>query len=162
MDGPSISLVTKASRSLRVFRATHFEDRRVAACKVVAFTESTTDADRKMLEREVRIHSALSHANVIAFISAVVVETKRAVSTYVPGVYMLLELAAGGDLFDKIAPDVGVSDEIAHFYFSQLAAGIVSDITVLLHLSAQVYKVPPRVYLGLHTLPGCCASRPQT
>ncbi|KAJ7726240.1 hypothetical protein B0H16DRAFT_1735777 [Mycena metata] len=35
---------------------------------------------------------------------------------------MLLELAAGGDLFDKIAPDIGVGDEVAHYYFNQLLA----------------------------------------
>ena len=85
----------------RVYRATHFEERRVAACKVVFYTEQTTDDDQKMLEREVRIHSALTHGNVIAFINAVVVDGKRP-SAFVPGVYMLLELAAGGDLFDKI------------------------------------------------------------
>lgn len=65
-----------------------------------------------------------------------------------PAVYMLMELAAGGDLFDKIgtrhnglwkerdsrndsikrvflAPDVGVGDDIAHYYFTQLASGLV-------------------------------------
>lgn len=126
----------------RVYRATHIEQRRVAACKVVFYTDSTTADDRKMLEREVRIHSALSHANVIGFINAAVVDENRR-SPYMPGVYMLLELAAGGDLFDKIgtcslvlwcvecvlsegvAPDVGVSEDVAHMYFSQLAAGVV-------------------------------------
>lgn len=55
----------------------------------------------------------------------------------------MMELAAGGDLFDKIgmvtydsfplrcteesiaAPDVGVGDDIAHFYFNQLLSGMV-------------------------------------
>lgn len=93
--------LTSCYHTSRVYRATHFEERRVAACKVVFYTEQTTDDDQKMLEREVRIHSALTHANVIAFINAVVVDGKRP-SAFVPGVYMLLELAAGGDLFDKI------------------------------------------------------------
>jgi serine/threonine-protein kinase Chk1 len=64
---------------------------------------------------------------------------------YVPGVYMLLELASGGDLFDKIgelssystrfwfwlpralqtkAPDIGVDIDLARFYFTQLIAGV--------------------------------------
>lgn len=74
--------------------------------------------------------------------NAVVVELKHGKSFY-PGIYMLLELAAAGDLFDKIgastsnssrcptltlistaAPDKGVSDELAHYYFGQLVAGI--------------------------------------
>ncbi|PWY98246.1 Pkinase-domain-containing protein [Testicularia cyperi] len=43
---------------------------------------------------------------------------------YVPGVYIVLELGAGGDLFDKIAPDFGVEEDLAHFYFHQLLAGL--------------------------------------
>ena len=48
-----------------------------------------------------RVHSALKHENVLEFISAIVVELKHR-NHYIPGIYMLLELAAGGDLFDKI------------------------------------------------------------
>jgi serine/threonine-protein kinase Chk1 len=48
-----------------------------------------------------RIHSALKHLNVLEFLNAVVVELKHK-HMFVPGIYMLLELAAGGDLFDKI------------------------------------------------------------
>lgn len=43
---------------------------------------------------------------------------------YVPGLYLVLELGAGGDLFDKIAPDYGVDEDLAHFYFQQLLAGL--------------------------------------
>lgn len=35
-----------------------------------------------------------------------------------------MEFASGGDLFDKIEPDVGVSEDIGHFYFTQLVAGV--------------------------------------
>lgn len=35
-----------------------------------------------------------------------------------------MELAEGGDLFDKIEADEGVPEEVAHFYFRQLIAGI--------------------------------------
>lgn len=34
--------------------------------------------------------------------------------------YLVLELAAGGELFDRIIPDKGVSSDVAHFYFRQL------------------------------------------
>lgn len=43
---------------------------------------------------------------------------------YHPGYYMLLEIAGGGDLFDKIEPDKGVGADVAHHYFRQLAAGV--------------------------------------
>ena len=35
-----------------------------------------------------------------------------------------MEYAAAGELFDKIEPDVGVGDEVAHFYFNQLMASV--------------------------------------
>jgi serine/threonine-protein kinase Chk1 len=54
-----------------------------------------------MVEKEMQVHSALKHSNVIEFINAVIVEPNGR-SRYHPGIYMLLELAAGGDLFDKI------------------------------------------------------------
>jgi len=37
---------------------------------------------------------------------------------------MCLELAEGGDLFDKIEADEGVGEDIAHFYFTQLCSAI--------------------------------------
>ena len=84
-----------------MFRAVHFEDHRVAACKLVSLSPETSDKDRKKIEKEIRVHSALKHPNVLEFIDAVVVEPKHS-HHYVPGIYMLLEFAAGGDLFDKI------------------------------------------------------------
>ncbi|KAJ7741771.1 kinase-like domain-containing protein [Mycena maculata] len=107
----------------RVFRAVNVKDHRVAACKVIALTPETSEKERKTIEKEMRIHAALKHTNILEFMNAVVVELKHR-DQFVPGFYMLLELAAGGDLFDKIAPDVGVGDEVAHFYFNQLIAGM--------------------------------------
>lgn len=106
-----------------VYRAVNFDDHRVAACKLVLLTLSTSEKERKNIEKEMRVHAALKHANVLEFLNAVVVEQKHR-DVYVPGIYMLLELAAGGDLFDKIAPDVGVGDQVAHYYFNQLLAGM--------------------------------------
>ncbi|KAF8060725.1 kinase-like domain-containing protein [Lyophyllum atratum] len=106
-----------------VFRAVHFEDHRVAACKMIAFTDKSTDVQRKTIEKEMRIHSALKHQHVLEFLNAVVVELKHQ-HLYAPGIYMLMELAGGGDLFDKIVPDVGIKDDVAHLYFNQLLSGM--------------------------------------
>jgi serine/threonine-protein kinase Chk1 len=38
--------------------------------------------------------------------------------------WIAMEYAEGGDLFDKIEADVGVSEDIAHFYFMQLISGV--------------------------------------
>ena len=48
-----------------------------------------------------RVHAALKHEYVLEFLNAVVVDLKHK-HTYIPGIYMLLEFAGGGDLFDKI------------------------------------------------------------
>lgn len=77
------------------------ESHRVAACKVVAITSETTPQDRKSLDKEMRVHSAMKHQYVLEFYSAFIVEDEPK-TKYFPGVYMLLELASGGDLFDKI------------------------------------------------------------
>ncbi|KAI0300081.1 CAMK/CAMKL/CHK1 protein kinase [Multifurca ochricompacta] len=106
-----------------VFQAVNTQDHRVAACKVVALTLKTTQAGRKAIDKEMRVHAALKHKNVLEFLSAVVVESGTE-SPYIPAIYMLLEFAAGGDLFDKIAPDVGVGEDVAHFYFLQLLSGL--------------------------------------
>ncbi|KAF9492617.1 Pkinase-domain-containing protein [Pleurotus eryngii] len=106
-----------------VFRAVNIKEHRVAACKVIALTEQSTEKERKTIDKEMRVHAALKHQHVLEFINAVVVEPKHK-HQYVPGIYMLLELAAGGDLFDKIAPDEGVGDQVAHYYFLQLIAGM--------------------------------------
>ncbi|KAF8874579.1 CAMK/CAMKL/CHK1 protein kinase [Gymnopilus junonius] len=106
-----------------VFRAVNIEEHRVAACKLIRLTEETTEKERKIIEKEIRVHSALKHPNVLEFLNAVVVDLKHK-ETYVPGFYMLLELAGGGDLFDKIAADVGVSEDVAQLYFMQLISGM--------------------------------------
>lgn len=68
---------------------------------MVTLTPETKPYDRKMIEKEMQVHSALKHPNVIDFINAVIVEPSGR-PRYHPGIYMLLELAAAGDLFDKI------------------------------------------------------------
>ena len=35
-----------------------------------------------------------------------------------------MELAEGGDLFDKIESDVGVGEDVAHLYFTQLISAM--------------------------------------
>lgn len=83
---------------LSVYRAYNESTNSTAACKHM---QPSTDAERKTIEKEMRIHANLKNRHILEFINAVVVDSKQQ-SNYVPGMYMLLELAAGGDLFDKI------------------------------------------------------------
>lgn len=47
------------------------------------------------------VHGSLKHPNIVKMMAAMMVEDEDGVQ-YVPGAYMLLEMAHGGDLFDKI------------------------------------------------------------
>ncbi|CCK69296.1 serine/threonine protein kinase CHK1 KNAG_0C01820 [Huiozyma naganishii CBS 8797] len=62
--------------------------------------------------REVVLHNKCSqHPNVLRLIDC------NTVDDYI---YIILEMADGGDLFDKIEPDLGVDLLITQFYFQQL------------------------------------------
>ncbi|CDO95263.1 unnamed protein product [Kluyveromyces dobzhanskii CBS 2104] len=66
--------------------------------------------------KEVKLHSRCSnHINVLKVIDCGISE---------PFVWIAMELAEGGDLFDKIEPDIGVDPEVAQFYYQQLVNAI--------------------------------------
>ncbi|KAI5785962.1 kinase-like domain-containing protein [Geopyxis carbonaria] len=70
----------------------------------------------RQLKFEVELHKLCgSHKNLIQFFG-----------TGDDDVWMwiAMEFASGGDLFDKIEADSGVPEDIAHFYFTQLVSGI--------------------------------------
>ncbi|GAA5886823.1 hypothetical protein JCM16303_005718 [Sporobolomyces ruberrimus] len=111
-----------------IYRALHTAKQTFAALKVVPFPlqqQAELEAKAKQLVREMRIHETLKHKNILQLFGG---ETRQAVKVkhveWPMGLYMILDLADGGDLFDKIAPDVGVEEEIAHFFFRQLVSGL--------------------------------------
>ncbi|VEU20845.1 DEKNAAC101763 [Brettanomyces naardenensis] len=65
----------------------------------------------EMLAREALIQKECRHKNVISLYDF------GADSNWV---WMVMEMGSNGELFDKIEPDRGVDEEVAHFYFSQL------------------------------------------
>jgi len=70
----------------------------------------------KQLHIELSLHRLVCpHDNIIRYLSH---------GEDAAWVWLCLELADGGDLFDKIEADEGVGEDVAHFYFSQLCAAI--------------------------------------
>ncbi|KAK4549625.1 hypothetical protein LTR36_004926 [Oleoguttula mirabilis] len=70
----------------------------------------------KQLQIEVSLHqSVCPHQNIIRFLSH---------GQDASWVWMCLELADGGDLFDKIEADEGCTEDVAHLYFTQLTNAI--------------------------------------
>lgn len=90
----------------RVFRAIHDTEGKVAACKVVNLFISPSlgygTPNVKELQKEVQVHKSLRHHYILEFIHSEVIGKGKEKEGFVPGLYMLLELAVGGDLFDKI------------------------------------------------------------
>lgn len=73
----------------------------------------------KQIDGEVRLHSLCGsdrNENIIDFFASD--------ETVAGSVWICMEFASGGDLFDKIEPDLGLEDDIAHLYFKQLLAGL--------------------------------------
>lgn len=91
--------------SPRVYLAFNPTTQLTAACKVISIASANpAEGDpprptRKELEKEVKVHRMLKHGHILEFLDAVLVEENTG---FVPGLFVLLELAAGGDLFDKI------------------------------------------------------------
>lgn len=70
----------------------------------------------KQIAMEVSLHSHVGqHPNIIEWFASGEDPVWR---------WIAMEYAEGGDLFDKIEADVGVSEDIAHLYFMQLISGV--------------------------------------
>lgn len=81
----------------------------IPTCKKVGLTE-------KDVVGEIILHSkCCNHANILRVIDCNIIKDHM---------WIAMEMADGGDLFDKIEPDVGVDYEVAQFYFQQLVNAI--------------------------------------
>uniref|UniRef100_A0A8C5JEC8 non-specific serine/threonine protein kinase n=1 Tax=Junco hyemalis TaxID=40217 RepID=A0A8C5JEC8_JUNHY len=69
------------------------------------------------IKKEICINKMLSHENVVRFYGH-----RREGATQ----YLFLEYCRGGELFDRIEPDVGMPEPEAQRFFQQLIAGVVS------------------------------------
>jgi hypothetical protein len=89
----------------RVFRAFH-ETNGAAACKVVNLFVSPSlgvgTPNVKELQKEVQVHKSMKNPYILEFLHSEILEKEKEKEGYMPGLYLLLELAVGGDLFDKI------------------------------------------------------------
>ncbi|XP_013783485.1 serine/threonine-protein kinase Chk1-like [Limulus polyphemus] len=67
------------------------------------------------VRKEICIHRMLSHENIIKFFGQ---RSERSCQ------YIFLEYAAGGELFDRIEPDIGMPQPEAQRYFAHLLSGV--------------------------------------
>ncbi|KAM4546740.1 serine/threonine-protein kinase Chk1 [Fundulus diaphanus] len=83
------------------------------AVKVIDTSQGKECADN--VKKEVCIHKILTHPNIVRFFG----HRKEG-----PTVYLFLEYCTGGELFDRIEPDVGMPEKDAHRFFQQLIAAV--------------------------------------
>ncbi|NXD88343.1 CHK1 kinase, partial [Halcyon senegalensis] len=69
------------------------------------------------IRKEICINKMLNHENVVKFYGH-----RREGATQ----YLFLEYCSGGELFDRIEPDIGMPEPEAQRFFQQLIAGVVS------------------------------------
>ncbi|OJJ49122.1 hypothetical protein ASPZODRAFT_60846 [Penicilliopsis zonata CBS 506.65] len=70
----------------------------------------------RQMQLEATVHKHIGqHNNIISFFQTGEDSTWR---------WIAMELAEGGDLFDKIEADEGVGEDVAHVYFSQLVSAV--------------------------------------
>uniref|UniRef100_A0A3P9CSC7 Serine/threonine-protein kinase CHK1 n=1 Tax=Maylandia zebra TaxID=106582 RepID=A0A3P9CSC7_9CICH len=84
------------------------------AVKVIDTSQAKECAEN--VKKEVCIHKMLKHTNIVRFFG----HRKEG-----PTVYLFLEYCTGGELFDRIEPDVGMAEKDAHRFFQQLIAAVV-------------------------------------
>ncbi|KAL3042864.1 serine/threonine-protein kinase Chk1 [Trematomus bernacchii] len=83
------------------------------AVKVIDTSQAKECAEN--VKKEVCIHKMLDHANIVRFFG----HRKEGTT-----MYLFLDYCTGGELFDRIEPDVGMAEEDAHRFFQQLVAAV--------------------------------------
>ncbi|CAK6953856.1 serine/threonine-protein kinase Chk1 [Scomber scombrus] len=83
------------------------------AVKVIDTSQAKECAEN--VKKEICIHKMLNHHNIVRFFG----HRKEG-----PTVYLFLEYCTGGELFDRIEPDVGMAEKDAHIFFQQLIGAV--------------------------------------
>lgn len=96
--------------STSVWRAVDQKSGKSYAVKMINKEQADSQPNYN-IKKEVLIHESLSHPHIIKL-----VEARRDEKHY----YLVMEWGSGGELFEKIEPDVGFPIDIAHMYFKQL------------------------------------------
>jgi serine/threonine protein kinase len=100
----------------KVKEAVHIETGMRYAAKIIKKTAIKTKKDADTVKKEVTLMKQLNgHPNILNMFEVLEDAEKF---------YLILELAAGGDLFDKIIQMGGFSEDQARVYFQQIVSGL--------------------------------------
>ncbi|XP_014354008.1 testis-specific serine/threonine-protein kinase 4 [Latimeria chalumnae] len=85
------------------------------AIKIISKKKAAQDFLNKFMQREIQVMRLIRHKNVISFYQSIETTSR---------VYIILELAAGGDVLDRVRERGPCSESTAGKWFSQLSLGI--------------------------------------
>ncbi|KAH6869360.1 hypothetical protein BKA70DRAFT_1452017 [Coprinopsis sp. MPI-PUGE-AT-0042] len=63
-----------------VYKSVNFTTQRAAACKLISLAESTSEKERKTLDKKIKVHTALKHINILEFLNVLIVDLKHKLS----------------------------------------------------------------------------------
>lgn len=99
----------------KVKEAVHLETGIRYAVKIIRKSAIKTEKDVETVKKEVSFMKMLEHPNILRMFDTLEDHEK---------LYLVLEIAAGGDLFDKIVSMGGFSEEVSRNYFRQVIDGL--------------------------------------
>ncbi|KAM6201404.1 testis-specific serine/threonine-protein kinase 4 [Rhynchocyon petersi] len=112
-----------------VYEAYYTKQKVMVAVKIISKKKASEDYLNKFLPREIQIMKVLRHKNLINFYQAIETTSR---------VYIILELAQGGDVLEWIQRYGACSESLAGKWFSQLTLGIA-----YLHSKGIVHRLTP-------------------
>ncbi|KAI0903616.1 serine/threonine-protein kinase [Ustulina deusta] len=122
----------------RVYLARHRESGYICALKVLNKDEITHEGAEKHVRREIEVHSNLRHPGVLAFYGWFH-DSRR--------IFLILEYAAGGELYKVLQREGRFSERRAAKYIAQVALSLI-----YLHGKNVMHRdmKPENILLGLH------------
>ncbi|XP_006835462.1 PREDICTED: testis-specific serine/threonine-protein kinase 4 isoform X1 [Chrysochloris asiatica] len=112
-----------------VYEAYYTKQKVMVAVKIISKKKASEDYLNKFLPREIQVMKILRHKNLINFYQAIETTSR---------VYIILELAQGGDVLEWIQHYGACSEPLAGKWFSQMTLGIA-----YLHSKGIVHRLTP-------------------
>ncbi|CAH6831520.1 Tssk4 [Phodopus roborovskii] len=112
-----------------VYEAYYTKQKVMVAVKIISKKKASDDYLNKFLPREIQVMKVLRHKYLINFYQAIETTSR---------VYIILELAQGGDVLEWIQRYGACSETLAGKWFSQMALGIA-----YLHSKGIVHRLTP-------------------
>ncbi|XP_009004063.1 testis-specific serine/threonine-protein kinase 4 isoform X1 [Callithrix jacchus] len=112
-----------------VYEAFYTKQKIMVAVKIISKKKASDDYLNKFMTREIQVMKVLRHKYLINFYQAIETTSR---------VYIILELAQGGDVLERIQRYGACSEPLAGKWFSQLTLGIA-----YLHSKGIVHRLTP-------------------